>query len=80
MVIFIFIQILIGHSVSYSENPDQMPHYVTSDLGLHCLPICHSKEYLFLKVQQKKIELKVLIILLYLKQNVCCGYSRELSQ
>ena len=22
-------------------DPDQMPHYVVSDLGLHCLPIGH---------------------------------------
>ena len=22
-----------------SEDPDQMPHSSTSDLGLHCLPI-----------------------------------------
>ena len=21
-----------------SEDPDQTPHYVVSDLGLHCLP------------------------------------------
>ena len=23
----------------YSVDPDQMPHYVASDLGLHCLPM-----------------------------------------
>ena len=22
-----------------NEDPDQMPHYVASDLGLHCLPM-----------------------------------------
>ena len=22
-----------------SEDPDQTPHYVVSDLGLHCLPV-----------------------------------------
>ena len=22
-----------------SVDPDQMPHYVASDLGLHCLPV-----------------------------------------
>ena len=22
-------------------DPDQMPHYVASDLGLHCLPMTH---------------------------------------
>ena len=27
--------ILLANSV----DPDQMPHYVASDLGLHCLPI-----------------------------------------
>ena len=28
-------KILLANSV----HPDQMPHYVASDLGLHCLPI-----------------------------------------
>ena len=23
----------------YNVDPDQMPHYVASDLGLHCLPM-----------------------------------------
>ena len=25
--------------LAYNVNPDQMPHYVASDLGLHCLPM-----------------------------------------
>ena len=25
--------------VANSEDPDQMPHFVVSDLGLHCLPV-----------------------------------------
>ena len=29
-------EILLANNV----DPDQMPHYVASDLGLHCLPIC----------------------------------------
>ena len=28
-------KILLANNV----DPDQMPHYVTSDLGLHCLPM-----------------------------------------
>ena len=24
--------------LAYTVDPDQMPHYVASDLGLHCLP------------------------------------------
>ena len=34
-----FKKILIEHSVSNSEDPDQTPQYVVSDLGLHCLPM-----------------------------------------
>ena len=26
-----------------TEDPDQMPHYVASDLGLHCLPVTLSQ-------------------------------------
>ena len=36
-VVFNFIQILIEHSASNSEEPDQMPRTVASDLSLHCL-------------------------------------------
>ena len=25
--------------VANNVDPDQMPHYVASDLGLHCLPM-----------------------------------------
>ena len=25
--------------LAYNVDPDQMPHYVASDLGLHCLPL-----------------------------------------
>ena len=27
-----------------SGNPDQTPHSVASDLGLHCLPMSHKKD------------------------------------
>ena len=30
-----------GKCVAYNVDPDQMPHYVASDLGLHCLPKTH---------------------------------------
>ena len=45
MVVFIFIQIVIGFSVSkHSGDSDQMPHSAASDLGRHCLPKSHKKE------------------------------------
>ena len=34
-----FILFLRENSVSKQCRPDQMPHYVASDLGLHCLPM-----------------------------------------
>ena len=27
-----------------SGDPDQMPHYLVSDLGLRCLPMSHKKD------------------------------------
>ena len=36
-------QMLIEHFVSISGEPDQMPRFVVSDLGLHCLPMSHKK-------------------------------------
>ena len=45
--IFHFIQILIQHILlANSENPDQTPHSVVSDLGLHCLLVSHKKDAL----------------------------------
>ena len=41
---FIFIQILIEHSVTISGDPDQMPFSAVSDLALHCLPMPHKKD------------------------------------
>ena len=39
-ILFYFLRkILLANSV----EPDQMPHYVASDLGLHCLPITLSR-------------------------------------
>ena len=37
---------IIGHSVKLgnSGDPDLMPHYVASDLGLHCLHMSHKKD------------------------------------
>ena len=34
-----FILLFMENPVSNSVDPDQMPHYVASDLGLHCLPM-----------------------------------------
>ena len=50
---FIFIQILIENyaskqwrprSEAKSADPDQMPHSLASDLGLHYLPMSHKKD------------------------------------
>ena len=34
-------------------DPDQTPHSVASDLGLHCLPMCHKKDvrHIWVKMQ-----------------------------
>ena len=37
LLIFCFIEISVLNA--NSVNPDQMPHFVASDLGLHCLPV-----------------------------------------
>ena len=37
-----------------SEDPDQMPHSVASDLGLHCLPITLLGVYGLQRVKEKK--------------------------
>ena len=45
--------------------------------------IFNGSELQFLKYDKKKIEQNVLykkIIFLFLKQNICCGYSKEPSQ
>ena len=34
-----FNSILMENPISNNVDPDQMPHYVASDLGLHCLPM-----------------------------------------
>ena len=43
MVFFIFIQVLIENLQAKSGDPDQTPHSVASDLGLHYLPMSHKK-------------------------------------
>ena len=30
-----------GQAWANSVDPDQMPHFVASDHGLHCLPVIH---------------------------------------
>ena len=42
---FIFIQMLIEHSVSKQWKPDQTPHSAVSDLGLYCLHMSHKKDF-----------------------------------
>ena len=36
-----FIVFLMENPIRNNVDPDQMPHYVASDLGLHCLPLTH---------------------------------------
>ena len=36
---FAFILFLMENLLANNVGPDQMPHYVVSDLGLHCLPM-----------------------------------------
>ena len=48
MIFFIFIQILIDHSVVNSRYPDKMLRSVASDLGLHCLPMPIKKDAIML--------------------------------
>ena len=55
MVFFNFIQILKETSVSNS-GPDQMPHFVASDLVLHCLPMSHKKKARLIWVKITKID------------------------
>ena len=44
MVVFIFIQILIEHSVANSGDPNQTPHPAASGLGFHWLPMSYKKD------------------------------------
>ena len=50
-----FILYLMKFLLANNVDPDQMPHYVASDLGLHCLPMTH------LRVSGKK-RLKALLL------------------
>ena len=44
MVFFICSQVLMENYASKQWRPDQTPHSVVSDLGLHCLPMSHKKD------------------------------------
>ena len=45
MEFFIFFQILKEHSVCANNGEsDQMLHFATSHLGLHCSPMSHKKD------------------------------------
>ena len=44
MIFFIFILILIYHSVPNSGEPDQTPRLAASDLGLRCLHMPHKND------------------------------------
>ena len=49
-----------------SGDPDQMLHYLASDLGLHCLPLSHKK-------YARHIWVKTAIILLSHKSSKILG-------
>ena len=53
MVFFIFIQVLIVNYASKKWRPDQTPHSVASDLGLHYVPMSHKKDarHIWVKMQ-----------------------------
>ena len=51
MVFFIFIKILKEFLFANSGEPDQTPHFVASDLVLHCLPMSHKKDARLLWVE-----------------------------
>ena len=38
-VLLLLVYFFMENHVRKNVDPDQMPHYVTSDLGLHCLPM-----------------------------------------
>ena len=44
MVFFIFIHVLIENYASRQWRPNQTPHSVASDLGLHYLPMSHKMD------------------------------------
>ena len=53
MVFFIFIQVLIEIMQASRGDPDQTPHSVSSDLGLHYLPMSHKKGALHICVKMQ---------------------------
>ena len=65
-----------------SGDPDQTPHSVSSDVGLHCLPITLLWDYNGLLVMFSIAPEKRGYpdsIFLVLNKNVCCEYSLEVS-
>ena len=68
-------------------DPDQMPHYVASDLDLHCLPMSHLWDARLKWVKYSdtnslstvldKPFLKKKNSFLFFHKSVCCGYSLE---
>ena len=56
MVFFIFIQILIEHSVSKQWRPRSDADSAAPDLGLHCLPMSYKKgsRFIWVKADRKK--------------------------
>ena len=55
MVFFIFMQILIEHSVGKQWRPGQTQRAAASDLGLHGLPMSDKKDARLIWVNDKSI-------------------------
>ena len=81
MVFFIFIQILIEHSVS--EYADKMTHYAVSDLGLQCLPMSHKEDARLICAKKGKKRTKVIYIIEpqhEISNNKVCATSKGSDQ
>ena len=55
MVVYIFFQILIEHSVSKQWRPCSYAASAASDLDLHCLPMSHKKDARLIWVKPARV-------------------------
>ena len=54
MVFFCIFYLIFERTFCNSGDPDQMPHTVASDLGMHCLPMSHKKDARLIWVKPKQ--------------------------
>ena len=64
MVFLIFILISIDYLCPNSGDPDQMPRYAASDLGLQCVPMSHKKDARLIWVISLRRDLSLRILFL----------------